>query len=85
MRIKHNCHPGFRTSTIRFGEKAASGDPWEHAPPGFKPNTGDEVGSVRGGLRRHRGESERERPLTLSYPSSVYPKLFEPRKLSIKM
>ena len=52
---------------------------------GFKPKTGDEVGSIRGGLRRHRGASERVRPLTLPYPPSGGPKLFEPRKLSIRM
>ncbi len=52
---------------------------------GFKPRTGGRgwIGERR--LRRHRGESERECPLTLSYPSSADPKLFEPRKLSIKM
>ena len=43
---------------------------------GFKPRTGDEVGSVRGGSDAI-VVRVKECPLTLSYPSSADPKLFK--------
>ena len=40
---------------------------------GFKPKTGDEVGSIRGGLRRHRGASVKSTSSDASLSSFGWP------------